>query len=155
MLKFKQNRISWEVVWQCQALSRVQLFVTPWTVAHQAPLSMGFSRQEYWSGMPCPPLGDLPNPGTKSGSPAFQADSLLSELQGSLGKGIFNGQIHVLKIALKNIQETRNLIENDVNEAEGREISRAQGIVSIVKCFKQMRQQRNKNKSLFQQNMCF
>ena len=40
-------------------------FVTPWTVAHQAPLSMGFSRQEYWSGLPFPPPGDLPNPGTE------------------------------------------------------------------------------------------
>ena len=46
--------------------SRVQLFAIPWTVAHQAPLSMGFSRQEYWSGLPCPPPGDLPNPGIKS-----------------------------------------------------------------------------------------
>ena len=45
--------------------SHVQLFVTPWTVACQAPLSMGFSKQEYWSGLPCPPPGDLPNPGTE------------------------------------------------------------------------------------------
>ena len=45
--------------------SRVQLFATPWTVAHQAPLSTGFSRQEYWSGLPCPPPGDLPNPRIK------------------------------------------------------------------------------------------
>ena len=43
--------------------SRVQLFATPWTVAHQGPLSMGFSRQEYWSGLPFPPPGDLPDPG--------------------------------------------------------------------------------------------
>ena len=43
--------------------SRVRLFVTLWTVAHQAPLSMGFSRQEYWSGLPCPPPGDIPDPG--------------------------------------------------------------------------------------------
>ena len=43
-------------------LSRVRLFVTPWTVAHQAPLSMGFSRQEYWCGLPCSPPGDLPHP---------------------------------------------------------------------------------------------
>ena len=43
--------------------SRVQLFATPWTVAFQVPLSMGFSRQEYWSGLPCPPPGDLPDPG--------------------------------------------------------------------------------------------
>ena len=51
-------------------------------VAHQAPLSTGFSRQEYWSQMPCPSLGDLPDSGIKSGSPALQADSLLSEPQG-------------------------------------------------------------------------
>ena len=52
-------------------LSCVLLFVTPWTVARQAPLSMGFSRQEYWSGLPCPPPGIIPNPGIKS-----MADSL-------------------------------------------------------------------------------
>ena len=45
--------------------SRVSLFLTPWTAAHQAPLSMGFSRQEYWSGLPCPPPGDLPDLGVK------------------------------------------------------------------------------------------
>ena len=57
---------------------------TPWTVAHQAPLSMGFSRQEYWSGLPFPSPGDLPNPGIKPRSPALQADTLTSEppLQG-------------------------------------------------------------------------
>ena len=48
--------------------SRVRLFATLWTVAHQAPLSMGFSRQEYWSGLPCPPPGDLPNPGIEPSS---------------------------------------------------------------------------------------
>ena len=48
--------------------SRVQLFVTLWTVACQAPLSMGFPRQEYWSGLPFPPPGDLPNPGIESAS---------------------------------------------------------------------------------------
>ena len=48
--------------------SHVQLFVTLWAVAHQAPLSQGFSRQEYWSGLPCPPPGDLPHPGTESAS---------------------------------------------------------------------------------------
>ena len=46
-----------------KSLSHVRLFVTPWTVAHQALLSVGFSRQEYWSRFPCPPPGDLPNPG--------------------------------------------------------------------------------------------
>ena len=46
-------------------LSRVQLFETLWTIAHQAPLSMGLSRQEYWNGLPCPPPGDLPDPGSR------------------------------------------------------------------------------------------
>ena len=50
-------------------------FMTPWTVARQAPLSMGFSRQEYWSGLPFPPPGDLPDPGIELPSPALQADS--------------------------------------------------------------------------------
>ena len=49
-------------------LSHVQLFATPWTVASQAPLSMGFSRQESWSGLPCLPLGDLPDPATEPAS---------------------------------------------------------------------------------------
>ena len=58
--------------------------MSPWTEAHQAPLSMGFSRQEYWSGLPCPPPGDLPKPGIEPRSPALQADSLLSEPLGKL-----------------------------------------------------------------------
>ena len=61
------------------SFSRVWLLSTPWIVAHQAPLSMGYSRQEYWSGLPFPSPGDLPYPGIKLGSPALQADSLLSE----------------------------------------------------------------------------
>ena len=59
-----------------------QLSVTLWTVAHQGPLSMGFSRQEYWSGLPCPPPGDFPNPGIKPRTSALQADSLLAEPPG-------------------------------------------------------------------------
>ena len=55
----------------------VQLFATLWTVVHQAPLSMGFSRQEYWSGLLCPPPGDLPDPGIEPGSPALKADSII------------------------------------------------------------------------------
>ena len=54
--------------------------MTPWTIAHQAPLPMAFSRQESWNGLPFPPPGDLPNPGIKPESPALQVDSLLSEL---------------------------------------------------------------------------
>ena len=62
-----------------KSLSRVRLFVTPWTVAYQAPPSMGFSRQEYWSGLPFPSPGDLPNPRIERRSPAVQADALTSE----------------------------------------------------------------------------
>ena len=58
--------------------------VTPWTAACQTPLSMGFSRQEYWTGLPFPSPGNLPDPGIKPRSPALQADSLLTELQGKL-----------------------------------------------------------------------
>ena len=53
--------------------------VTPWTVVHQDPLSMGLSRQEQWSGLPFPSAGDIPHPGIEPGSPALQADSLPSE----------------------------------------------------------------------------
>ena len=63
-----------------------QLFVTPWTVACRAPLSMGFSQQESWSGSPCPPSGDLPNPGTEPRSPVaptLQVDSSLLSHRGS------------------------------------------------------------------------
>ena len=63
-------------------LSRVRLFANPWTVANQAPPSMEFSRQEYWSVLPCPSAGDLSNPGINPGSPAFQADTLPSEPPG-------------------------------------------------------------------------
>ena len=63
-------------------LSRVRLFATPWTAAYQAPPSMGFSRQEYWSGLPFPSPGDLPNPGIEPGSPALEADTLTSEPPG-------------------------------------------------------------------------
>ena len=61
-----------------KSLSRVRLFATPWTVAYQAPPSMGFSRQERWSGLPFPSPGDLPESGLEPGSPALQADALLS-----------------------------------------------------------------------------
>ena len=66
-----------------KSLSHVQLFVTPWTVACQAPLSMGISRQEYWSGLPFPSPGDRPDPRIEPGSPTLQADSLPSESPGA------------------------------------------------------------------------
>ena len=62
-----------------KSLSRIQLFATPWTVAYQASPSMGFSRQEYWSGLPFPSPGNLPGPGIEPGSPALEADALTSE----------------------------------------------------------------------------
>ena len=76
-------------------LSCLLLFLIPWTVVRQAPLTMGFSRQEYWNGLPFPPPGDLPNPGMEPGSPtppvspALQADSLSTEPSGKppYGKG--------------------------------------------------------------------
>ena len=64
------------------SLSRFRLFVTPWTVAYEAPPSMGFSRQEYWSGLPFPSPGDLPDPGIEHGSPELQADALPSKPSG-------------------------------------------------------------------------
>ena len=67
---------------EVKSLSRVRLFVTRWTVACQAPPSVGFSRQEYWSGLLFPSPGGLPDPGIEPGSPAFQADALTSELPG-------------------------------------------------------------------------
>ena len=80
------------------SLSRVRLFATPWTVAYQAPPSMGFSRQEYWSGLPFPSPGNLPNPGIEAESPAFQADTLTSEPPG--------------KPHLETIQKENNMIRN-------------------------------------------
>ena len=84
--------ISWlpspaAVIWEVKrsevkTFSRVRLFVTAWTGAYQAPPSMGFSRQECWSGFPFPSPGDLPDPGIEPGSPTLQADALPSETPG-------------------------------------------------------------------------
>ena len=63
-----------------KSLSHVGLFATPWTVAYQASPSMGFSRQEYWSGLPFPSPGDLPDPGIEPRFPALEADALTSIL---------------------------------------------------------------------------
>ena len=67
---------------EVKSLSGVRLFATPWMAAYQAPRSMGFSRQEYWSGLPFPSPGDLPNPGIEPRSPALQTDALPSEPPG-------------------------------------------------------------------------
>ena len=77
-------------------LSHVQLFVTPRTIGYQAPPSMGFSRQEYWSGFPFPSPGDLPDPGIKPRSPALWADALPSEPPGKL-----TGSFYMLHVALQ------------------------------------------------------
>ena len=74
---------------EMKSLNRIRLFATPWTVAHWAPPTMEFPRQEYWSGLSFPSPGDLPDPGIEPGSPAFQADALPSKPPGkpSGGKG--------------------------------------------------------------------
>ena len=74
-------KLYWRIL-KVKSLSFVPFFATPWTVAYQAPTSMGFSRQEYWSGLPFPSPGDLPYPGIEPRSPAFQADPLTSEPPG-------------------------------------------------------------------------
>ena len=77
----KDTRARMKMKVKVKLLSHIRLFVTLWTVANQAPPPMGFSRQEYWSGLPFPSPDDLPDPGIKPGSPALQADSLPSESQ--------------------------------------------------------------------------
>ena len=74
------------------SLTCVQLFETSQTVAHQAPLSLEFSRQEYWSGLPLAPPGDLPNPGIEPQSPALRANALPTKL---LGKPYFVCYYHI------------------------------------------------------------
>ena len=83
-LKFRYAKIILFLDWKVLVteLSRVQLFATPWTVACQAPLSMEFSRQEYWRGQPFPSPGDFPDPGIEPRSPTWQANCLPSELPG-------------------------------------------------------------------------
>ena len=73
------NSFIWQKV-KVKSLSRIRLFATPWTVAYQAPPSMGFSRQECWSELPFLSPGELPDPGIEPESPALQADALPSEL---------------------------------------------------------------------------
>ena len=77
------------------SLNRVRLFVTPWTVAYQALRFMGYSREEYWSGLPFPSPGDLPDPGIEPGSPALQADTLPSELSGKPHEIIYIYYIYI------------------------------------------------------------
>ena len=81
--RFKHSKgylCSWRS--EVKLLSRIRLFATPWTVADQAPPPMGFSRQDYWSRLPFPSPGDLPDPGIEPRSSALQADALTSEPPG-------------------------------------------------------------------------
>ena len=78
----KNNMNKWKL--KMKSLSHVRLFATPWTVAYQAPPSMGFSSQEYWSGLPFPSPGDLPKLRIEPRSPALQADALPSEPPGKV-----------------------------------------------------------------------
>ena len=71
-----------------QSLNRVGLFETPWTVAHQAPLSVGFPRQEYWSGLSFPSAGNIPDPGIEPGSPALLEWAAVPSSRGSSKPGI-------------------------------------------------------------------
>ena len=77
-------RCSIKIPSEVESFSRVRLFATLWTVAYKAALSMEFSRQEYWSGLPLPSPGDLPDPEIEPGSPALQADALPSEPPGKI-----------------------------------------------------------------------
>ena len=87
--RFSTTSATWEALENrtcvcVKSLSRVRLFATMWTVARQAPPSMGFSRQKYWSGLPFPSPGDLPDPGIEPRSPALQADALTSRPPGTI-----------------------------------------------------------------------
>ena len=88
LLSVKWDNLCKEVKMKVKSLSRVRLFVTLRTITDQVPLSMGLSRQEYWSGLPFPSPGDLPDPGIKPRCPALQVDILTSEPPGNLCKAL-------------------------------------------------------------------
>ena len=102
----KQKNSNFTVV---QLLSFVWLFATPWTAALQAPLSVGFSRQENWSRLPCPPPGDLPHPRIELRSPALQGDSLPAEPPGK-PKNTGVGSLFLLQVNFPNQKSNWGLL---------------------------------------------
>ena len=117
-----------------KSLSRVQLFATPWTVAHQAPPSMGFSTQEYWSGLPFPSPGDLPNPGIEPGFPTLEADALTSEPPGWLNKKLFFYEVKIVlaricctlaiaRFYTEHLNALKNLILTFITDSKSPEIA--------------------------------
>ena len=103
---------------KAKSLSHVRLFVTPWTIAYQAPPSMESSRQEYWSGWPFPSPGDLPDPGIKPGSPTLQADALQSRTSFLMWFFFLTYSFHPLflsSINLSNLVHTFGLKTSHVN----------------------------------------
>ena len=109
--KTQCKRNKWSEV---KPLSRVWLLVAPWTVAHQASPSMGFSRQEYWSGLPFPSSGDLPDPGINPGSLALQADALPSEPPGKQGnrtRNYINGRstLNIILTIPRMVEKTQHV----------------------------------------------
>ena len=96
----------WEIITilvvhcEVKSLSHIWLFATPWAVAHHASLSMGFSRQEYWSGLPFPSPGDLPNPGIEPRSPV-----ICENYKDEAGKSVFHiiSVLHILNLAFKRV----------------------------------------------------
>ena len=101
---------------ELKSLSRVWLFATQWTVAYQASLSMRFSRQEYWSGLPFPSPGDLPNPGIKPRSPTLKADALTSEPPGKPTKllliNFYYVQYSLIKVTLSSLRVPKRIINS-------------------------------------------
>ena len=102
-----------------KSFSHVWLFAILWTVAHQAPPSMGFSRQEYWSGLTFPSPGDLPNPGIETRSPALQADLLTSEPPGKPIKvnNVYSSEDTINRLKRKTIKWERTFIACTSNKA--------------------------------------
>ena len=106
-LKERQYQRMFKQKVKMTSVSCCQLFVTPWIVAHQAPPSMEFSRQEYWSGLPFPSSRDLPDPGIKPRSPALKADSLPSEPPNYHTVALI---LHTSKVMFKILQATLQLV---------------------------------------------